>query len=314
MVVTHGTPACPRPRSSAATGRSSQATLTPKMRQDLRRFQSRAQAIGRPEFAWSAPSSADAAGLDARLSRPRSVRLESSANPGRWRGPRPCVRSMRRCSPAPPPAARSASPPCISTSAPAAMLWALQAYNRLWLLKMADLGPRGAHLAWGAADALRVAHRPRSAARRGRVPGPTTRLWQQRWQPVARCYTSALAVPLTARGLIGLGLNAVFSAPSAPAGSRHASGAHDRLRHAGRHDVMIDDDARGERGCSCTRAELRSSAALRPPYMRWLHVGGASLRLEAALKCRPTQRFGHRTGAEIRSAHRRRLLRTAPSD
>ena len=118
--------------------------------------------------------------------------------------------------------------------APAAMLWALQAYNRLWLLKMA-YHDRVARISPGVLlmrFVLRTAHDLRLDAVEFLADDAP---WQQRWQPVARCYTSALAVPLTARGLIGLGLNAC-SAPRGTCWICHAFGAHDRLRHAARHE------------------------------------------------------------------------------
>ena len=205
-------------------------------------------------------------GARARLSRTRSVRLESSANPGALVRAAP-LRAFYAAL-----LTRAAARGTLRVAtlhlddAPAAMLWALQVYNRLWLLKMA-YHDRVARISPGVLlmrFVLRTAHDLRLDAVEFLADDAP---WQQRWQPVARCYTSALAVPLTARGLIGLGLNAVFSAPAAPAGSRHASGAHDRLRHAARHELRLPAALRGRpdecvRGC--TSGGASSSASRRP--------------------------------------------------
>ena len=216
VVVTHD------PRVSAAVlirgdWASYQASLTPKMRQDLRRFQSRAQAIGRPEFAWSAPSSGDAEGLVGAF-----LALEASGWKAREPGALVRAAPLRAFYAALITRAAARGTLRVATlhldEAPAAMLWALEAYDRLWLLKMA-YQDRVARISPGVLlmrFVLRTAHDLRLDAVEFLADDA---LWQQRWQPVARCYTSALAVPLTARGLIGLGLNAVFSAPAAPAGS-----------------------------------------------------------------------------------------------
>jgi hypothetical protein len=58
-------------------------------------------------------------------------------------------------------------------------------------------------------DALRLAHDRRLA---GFEFLGDAAPWQERWRPGLRRYTSALAVPLSARGLAGLGLTVICSA------------------------------------------------------------------------------------------------------
>ena len=262
MVVTHD------PRVSAAVlirgdWANYQATLTPKMRQDLRRFQSRAQAIGRPEFAWSAPSSGDAEGLVRAF-----LALEASGWKAREPGALARAAPLRAFYAALITRAAARGTLRVATlhldEAPAAMLWAVEAYNRLSAAEDGLSGPRGAHLAWGAVDAFRVAHRPRSAARRGRVPG------RRRAMAAALAAGGALLHLRPRRAAHGpradrVGPERSVQRPAGTCSICHAFGAHDRLRHAARHE----------------------------------------LRLPAALRGRPTNAFGLHVGRSFSSASRR---------
>lgn len=187
------------------------ASLPPKMRQDLRRFHSRATAIGSPVFEWVTPSPDD---TDRWLA--AFMELESTG----WK-----AREAASLARAAPPrrfygalAARAAARGTLRVATLriagdlVAMLYALQACNRLWLLKMA-YDERVARVSPGVLlmrFVLQMGHDLKLGA--VEFLGEDA-AWQQRWRPVARTYTSALVVPLTARGLVGLGLNAALTAP-----------------------------------------------------------------------------------------------------
>jgi CelD/BcsL family acetyltransferase involved in cellulose biosynthesis len=88
-----------------------------------------------------------------------------------------------------------------------AFQWGLEAYRRLWLLSRAhDTAANWSPDVVLMSHLIRVAHEQRLAA--VEFWGDDAP-WQMRWQPAARTFASTMAVPLTARGLSGLAIDAM---------------------------------------------------------------------------------------------------------
>ena len=185
-------------------------TLSPEMHHDLGRVASQAAALGHTRFEMLTPSTDDVPGMLTML----TAMEESTGTRGEPGGAarREQLNTFYAAL-----ASRAATRGTLRVGVlhigqkAAAMQLCLEAYQRLWLLKAAD-DHAFTHVSPGFLlmhQIVRYAHEQRLAA--VEFLGEAAP-WQMRWQPVERTYTSALAVPLTARGLSDLALDTVSRA------------------------------------------------------------------------------------------------------
>jgi len=185
-------------------------SLSPQMHYDLGRLASQAAAIGHTRFEMLTPSPDDVPAVLAMLiamEDSNGTRAEPSRETRRER-----LRAFYSAL-----ASRAATRGTLRVGVlhigheAGAMQLCLEAYQRLWLLRAAD-DPAFTHVSPGFLlmhQIIKYAHEQRLAS--VEFLGEAAP-WQMRWQPVERTYTSALAVPLTARGLSNLALDAISRA------------------------------------------------------------------------------------------------------
>lgn len=182
-------------------------SMSAKMRQDVRRFQARADAMGRTTFEILAPAPSDVPGLMETLVEAERAGWTARTHTGLAYHER--LRAFYQAF-----AVRAAGRGRLRVivmriaGRAAAVQFSIEAYRRLWLLAI-GFDETFARCSPGFLvmhHSIRMAHERQLAALEflGNAAD-----WQRRWHPEERQYISAMAVPMTARALSGLVMDVI---------------------------------------------------------------------------------------------------------